>query len=81
MPREPIRAPLGVNVPGLTYGRFSADPTWPDLGDPRGGPLALRFPVPKEKGRGIIEFLNYSPKSQDALNWHFDVKEHTITGF
>ena len=34
MPKEPIRAPLGVNVPGLTYGLFSADPTWPDLVDP-----------------------------------------------
>jgi hypothetical protein len=34
MPKEPIRAPLGVNVPGPYYGRSSADPTWPDLGDP-----------------------------------------------
>jgi hypothetical protein len=34
MPREPTKAPLGVNVLGLFYGRFSADPTWPVLGDP-----------------------------------------------
>jgi hypothetical protein len=27
-------APLGVNVPGLPMAGFSADPTWPDLGDP-----------------------------------------------
>ena len=33
MPREPISAPLGVNVPGFCYGRFSGDLTWPDLGD------------------------------------------------
>src|SRR5215469_13131595 len=32
--REPIKAPLGVNVPSSTVGRFSSDPHWPDLSDP-----------------------------------------------
>ena|SRR5947207_1687893 len=32
--KEPTRAPLGVNIPGLPIGPFSADLTWPDLGDP-----------------------------------------------
>ena len=27
IPREPIGAPLGVNVPGFCYGRFSGDLT------------------------------------------------------
>jgi hypothetical protein len=38
MSREPIRAPLVVNVPGLSYGRFSADLIWiwPVLGTPEG---------------------------------------------
>src|SRR5215467_10274431 len=34
MSGEPIKAPLGVNVPSSTVGRFSSDPHWPDLGDP-----------------------------------------------
>jgi hypothetical protein len=25
---------FGRQCPGLSYGRFSADPIWPDLGDP-----------------------------------------------
>jgi hypothetical protein len=33
MPREPIRAPIGVNVPSFCYGRFSSDLIWPDLAD------------------------------------------------
>lgn len=34
MTTEPIRAPVGVDVPSFTHGRFCGDPTWPDLGDP-----------------------------------------------
>jgi hypothetical protein len=33
MPSEPIRAPIGVNVPSFCYGRFSGDLIWPDLAD------------------------------------------------
>jgi hypothetical protein len=34
LPRKPIRAPVGVNVPGFIVGRFSDDLHWPVLGDP-----------------------------------------------
>jgi hypothetical protein len=34
MPREPIKASPGVNVPGFTYGRFLGDPARPVLADP-----------------------------------------------
>src|ERR1700680_4318582 len=37
MPREPIRAPLGVNVPGFCHGRVLGDPSVGGFGGGWGG--------------------------------------------
>lgn len=54
MPREPIRASLGVNVPGLAYGRFSGDPKWiwvtPEVLCPTGPTAAPRMQTEENVG-------------------------------